>query len=157
MLLALALLSLAKVRSADSVPGALYKLLHHLTPVERGCKASAGTKITSSSPSTRADLAFCETLLPKMRQCVVYSFGVGRTGWDLDKALATDDKCRVKSFDPACCGGSHTIGPAHEFVPLVIASSDGIVAGAPATGNITAVGLTLKSLMAGFGDGRAAW
>jgi hypothetical protein len=38
----------------------------------------------------------------------------------------------------------------------VLAPSDGLVVGTPATGNITAAGLTLKSLMAGFGDGRAS-
>ena len=162
MLLTLLLLSqTARVHGVDSMPGALYKLLRQLTPVEKGCKASAGTKITSSAPSARADPAFCETSLPKLRQCVVYSFGVGRTGWDLDKALASDGRCRVKSFDPACCGGSHSIpyhtaSASHDFVPLVLAPSDGLVVGTPATGNITAAGLTLKSLMAGFGDGRAS-
>ena len=158
MLLALLLLGQpARVRSIDSVPGALYKLLRQLTPVEKGCKASSGTKIASSAPALRADPVFCETLLPKMRQCVVYSFGVGRTGWDLDKALASDGRCRVKSFDATCCGGFHSIpylaaSASHDFVPLVLAPSDGLVVSSPATGNITAAGLTLKSLMAGFGD-----
>ena len=158
MLLALLLLGQpARVRSIDSVPGALYKLLRQLTPVEKGCKASSGTKIASSAPALRADPVFCETLLPKMRQCVLYSFGVGRTGWDLDKALASDGRCRVKSFDPSCCGGFHSIpylaaSASHDFVPLVLAPSDGLVGSSPATGNITAAGLTLKSLMAGFGD-----
>ena len=158
MLLALLLLGQpARVRSIDSVPGALYKLLRQLTPVEKGCKASSGTKIASSAPALRADPVFCETLLPKMRQCVVYSFGVGRTRWDLDKALASDGRCRVKSFDATCCGGFHSIpylaaSASHDFVPLVLAPSDGLVVSSPATGNITAAGLTLKSLMASFGD-----
>ena len=34
----------------------------------------------------------------------------------------------------------------------MLAPSDGLVVSSPATGNITAAGLTLKSLMAGFGD-----
>ena len=38
----------------------------------------------------------------------------------------------------------------------MLAPSDGLVVGTPATGNVTSAGLTLKSLMAGFGDGRAS-
>ena len=151
--LAVWLLGLAKVHRVNAGFDSMYKLLHILTPVERACKASAGTKITSSAPTLRADLAFCETAMPKARQCIAYSFSVGRGGWDLDKAMVAAG-CRVRSFDPACCGGSHTVGPAHEFVPLMLAPSDGLELGRPATGNITAPGFTLKSLMAGFGDGK---
>lgn len=51
MLLALLLLSqAARVRSVDSVPGALYKLLRQLTPVEKGCKAS----VSRTAPLTMA-------------------------------------------------------------------------------------------------------
>ena len=127
-----------------------YRLLHLLTPVARGCPASSGTLIPSTAPSSHVDVGFCETLLPKVRQCVAYSFGIGGV-WDFDKAMAARN-CRVRSFDPICCGGSHIIGPAHEFVPLSLSIYDGLVAPSAATGNATASGLTLKSLVTGFGD-----
>lgn len=123
------------------------RLLHLLTPVARGCPASSGTLVPSTAPSSRVDTAFCETLLPKFRQCVAYSFGIGGV-WDFDKAMVARN-CRVRSFDPSCCGGSQHFGPTHDFVPLSLASIDGLVA---TTGNATAAGFTLKSLMTGFGD-----
>ena len=127
-----------------------YRLLHLLTPVARGCPASSGTLIPSTAPSSHVDVGFCETLLPKVRQCVAYSFGIAGV-WDFDKAMVARN-CRVRSFDPTCCGGSQKIGPSHDFVPLSLAIYDGIVAPSATTGNTTAAGLTLKSLMTGFGD-----
>ena len=123
-----------------------YKLLHLLEPVARGCPASAGTAVPSSNVASHVEAKYCETRLPKQRACVAYSFGVGGV-WDFDKAMV-ERGCRVRSFDPVCCGGAHPIGPNHDFAPLALAPYDGLLA----LTNYSTAGLTLKSVLAGYGD-----
>ena len=54
-----------------------------VVPSPRGCPASNATLVTSSNVA-RVPTAYCETLLPKKRACVAYSFGLEGT-WDFDK------------------------------------------------------------------------
>ncbi|KAL3918995.1 MAG: hypothetical protein SGPRY_005794 [Prymnesium sp.] len=62
------------------------QVMRQLTPTARGCAEVNGTVIPSSS-SARAPTAFCESLLPKKRSPVVYSFGVDNI-WDFDQTMA---------------------------------------------------------------------
>ena len=69
----------------------------------RGCPAANAT-VVANTAGGRVPTSFCETLLPKKRACVAYSFGLEGT-WDFDKAMVAKG-CRVLSFDPMCCGAS---------------------------------------------------
>ena len=60
-------------------------VMRMLVPMPRGCAGTNGTLVKSSTP-TRAQSAYCDALLPKKRQCLVYSFGVDSV-WDFDRAL----------------------------------------------------------------------
>ena len=79
----------------------------------------------------RVPTAYCDTFMPKKRQCTAYSFGIEGI-WDWDKAMVTAG-CKVSSFDPLCCGGARTVGPGHNFIPVALATYDGIAKAAPAT------------------------
>ena len=124
-----------------------------LVPATRGCPHGNATLIPSTS-SLRVPTAYCDTLLPKKRQCVAYSFGVDSV-WDFDKTMVKA-KCRVMSFDPFCCGAAHKIKEAgypadadHEFMPMGMATYDGLATtpvGVP-NGNITYPVGTLRSIM----------
>eukprot|EP00966_Prymnesium_polylepis_P083903 1942692-Prymnesium_polylepis.1 len=131
-----------------------------LTPAARGCAAGNGTVVPSSTPA-RVPTAFCDTLLPKKRLPVVYSFGVDNI-WDFDKTMAVHG-CAVVSFDPFCCGGARKLSETQDFVPIGLAAYDGMATSDdPRRPNITYPVLTLRSIMEGFGhskvcvDGRLA-
>ena len=109
-----------------------------LVPANRGCPAGNGTVIPSSSP-LRAPPAFCDTELPKRRKCVTYSFGISGA-WDFDKAMVARG-CRVISFDPTCCGAAHRVQENHDFVPIGLATYDGLAdSDDPAKPNMTIPG-----------------
>ncbi|KAL1525477.1 hypothetical protein AB1Y20_020333 [Prymnesium parvum] len=123
-----------------------------LTPAARGCADGNGTVIPSSS-SSRVPTAYCDFLLPKKRQPVVYSFGVDNI-WDFDKTMAIRG-CDVISFDPFCCGAAHKISENQEFVPIGLASYDGLATSDdPRRQNVTYPVLTLKTIMEGYGHGK---
>ena len=94
-----------------------------LVPAARGCPAANATVVASTN-AARVPNAYCDTLLPKKRTCVAYSFGLDGT-WDFDKAMVTRG-CRVISFDPTCCGAAHRVGEFHDFVPVGLATYDGL-------------------------------
>ena len=62
------------------------QVMRLLVPAGRGCQAGNGSLIPSTT-SARAPCAYCDTLLPKKRQCIVYSFGVDRYNALLDGRL----------------------------------------------------------------------
>lgn len=116
-----------------------------LVPANRGCPAGNGTVIPSSSP-LRAPPAFCDTELPKRRKCIAYSFGIGGA-WDFDKAMVARG-CRVISFDPTCCGAAHRVQENHDFVPVGLATYDGLADSDDlAKPNVTIPVLTMKTIM----------
>ena len=118
-----------------------------LTPAARGCVGGNGTVVPTSSG--RAPTAFCETLLPKKRQCIVYSFGMNNV-WDFDREMIKKG-CRVISFDPFCCGGAHRIGENHDFVPVGLATYDGLAdSDDVAKPNVTIPVLTIKTIMESY-------
>ena len=120
-----------------------------LTPAARGCADGNGTVVPSSTP-LRVPTAFCDTLLPKKRQPIVYSFGVDNV-WDFDKTMAIRG-CEVVSFDPFCCGGSRKISEAQDFVPVGLAAYDGMAfSDDPHRPNVSYPVLTLKTIMEGYG------
>ena len=102
-----------------------------LTPMNKGCSSGNASTVPSSVPTKRVPTVYCETLLPKKRQCIVYSFGVDNI-WDFDNALLKRG-CRVLSFDPFCCGAAHTMGPEHDFIPIGLAPYDGLIESPPPT------------------------
>ena len=51
------------------------QVMRLLVPATRGCMAG-NASIVESSTKERTPTAFCETLLPKRRQCVAFSFGI---------------------------------------------------------------------------------
>ena len=119
-----------------------------LVPANRGCPAGNGTVIPSSSP-LRAPPAFCDTELPKRRKCVTYSFGISGA-WDFDKAMVARG-CRVISFDPTCCGAAHRVQENHDFVPIGLATYDGLAdSDDPAKPNMTIPVLTMKTIMESY-------
>ena len=61
----------------------------------RGCPAANATVVTSSAAG-RVPTAFCETMLPKKRACVAYSFGLDGT-WDFDKVCRPASTHRTQS------------------------------------------------------------
>ena len=123
-----------------------------LTPAARGCTAGNGTVVPSSTPA-RVPTAFCDTLLPKKRQPVVYSFGVDNI-WDFDKTMAVQG-CEVVSFDPFCCGAARKLSETQNFVPIGLAAYDGMATSDdPRRPNITYPVLTLRSIMEGHGHSK---
>ena len=54
-----------------------------LVPGAHGCPAANST-IVPSTAAGRVPTAFCDTLMPKKRNCIAYSFGLDGT-WDFDK------------------------------------------------------------------------
>ena len=128
-----------------TLPLGMTAVMRLLVPANRGCPAGNGTVIPSSSP-LRAPTAFCDTELPKRRKCVAYSFGVGGV-WDFDKAMVSRG-CRVISFDPTCCGAAHRVQENHDFVPIGLATYDGLAdSDDPAKINTTIPVLTMKTIM----------
>jgi hypothetical protein len=115
-----------------------------LTPQNKGCSSGNATTITQfkGAPSV-----YCESLLPKRRECVVYSFAVSAV-WDFDNAMLKRG-CRVLSFDPFCCGAAHKMSPKHDFVPVGLGAYDGLVAAPPPT-NTTHPVMTLKTIMESY-------
>jgi len=146
---------------AQGVPGSfdeisckkcMTQVMRLLTPAARGCAAGNGTVVPSSTPS-RVPTAFCDTLLPKKRVPVVYSFGVENI-WDFDKTMAVHG-CAVVSFDPFCCGGARKLSETQDFVPIGLAAYDGMATSDdPRRPNITYPVLTLRSIMEGFGHSK---
>ena len=114
----------------------------------RGCPAANATVVRSSNVG-RASTAYCDTLLPKRRNCVAYSFGLDGT-WDFDKAMVSKG-CRVLSFDPLCCGGAHRMGPSHDFIPVGLHTYDGLAdSDDPARPNTTFPVLSLRTIMTSY-------
>ena len=124
-----------------------------LVPMHRGCAMHNAT-IISSSTASRTPSAYCDALLPKKRQCIVYSFGVDSV-WDFDRALhdrkdpdtGASAGCQVVSFDPFCCGAAHQIEAGHSFVPVGLATYDGLMEAGPERNNATFPVMTLRTLM----------
>lgn len=123
-----------------------------LTPSKNGCAGGNATIIASTSPK-RVPTAYCDTFMPKKRQCTAYSFGIEGI-WDWDKAMVTAG-CKVSSFDPLCCGGARTVGPGHNFIPVALATYDGIAKAAPdGSNNQTIPVLSLRSIQQSDDDAR---
>ena len=119
-----------------------------LVPGARGCPAANATVVPSTA-SGRVPTAFCDTLLPKKRTCVAYSFGLDGT-WDFDKAMVAKG-CRVLSFDPLCCGGAHRMGPSHDFIPVGLHTYDGLAdSDDPARPNTTFPVMSLRTIMTSY-------
>merc|ERR1719240_1506399 len=132
---------------SSDCPKCMTIVMRLLVPNARGCPAANGT-IVSSSNVGRAPTSYCETLLPKRRSCVAYSFGLEGT-WDFDKAMVGKG-CRVLSFDPLCCGG-HRMGPAHDFIPVGLHTYDGLAdSDDPARPNTTFPVLSLRTIMTSY-------
>ena len=104
-------------------PKCMTVVMRLLLPMNRGCPMANST-VVSSSNAGRVPTAYCDTLLPKKRACIAYSFGLDGT-WDFDKAMVSKG-CRVLSFDPLCCGGAHRMGPSHDFIPVGLHTYDGL-------------------------------
>jgi len=133
---------------SSDCPKCMTVVMRLLVPGPRGCPAANGT-IVSSSNAGRVPTAFCETLLPKKRSCVAYSFGLEGT-WDFDKAMVGKG-CRVLSFDPLCCGGAHRMGPSHDFIPVGLHTYDGLAdSDDPARPNTTFPVLSLRTIMTSY-------
>ena len=116
---------------------------------ERGCPSMPNGTVIPSTDARRVPTAFCPTLLPKKRACVAYSFGL-QGSWDFDKQLVTST-CRVLSFDPLCCGGSHRLGPSHDFIPIGLHWYDGLTdSDDPAHPNTTFPVLTLQTIKSSY-------
>jgi len=121
------------------------KVMRQLVPASRGCPAGNGTVIPSSTP-LRVAPAFCDTELPKRRKCIAYSFGIDSV-WDFDKAMVSRG-CRVLSFDPTCCGAAHRVSEFHDFIPVGLATYDGLADFEdPLKPNTTIPVLTMKTIM----------
>jgi hypothetical protein len=131
-----------------------------LVPMRRGCPGGNITVVPSTTAS-RVPTAYCDVLLPKKRQCLVYSFGVDPM-MDFERAMhkrkdpATGvvSGCRVVSFDPFCCGAAHLIAPGHSFMPVGLATYDGMMQAGPEHLNTTFPVMTLRTLMASFSDSK---
>lgn len=124
------------------------QVMRLLVPGGRGCQAGNGTLVPSST-ALRVPTAYCDTLLPKKRQCIAYSFGVDSV-WDYDNALVGKG-CHVISFDPFCCGAAHHVKEAHDFVPVGLATYDGLADSKdPAHPNTTHPVMTLRTIMSSF-------
>lgn len=133
---------------AVDCPNCMSSVMRLLHPVQRGCPTSNGTVVPSST-SRRVPTSYCETLLPKKRACVAYSFGLDGT-WDFDKAMVAAS-CRVLSFDPLCCGGSHRMSPTHDFIPVGLHTYDGLAdSDDPTKPNTTFPVLSLRTIMTSY-------
>jgi len=133
---------------SSDCPKCMTVVMRLLVPGARGCPAANAT-IVSSSNVGRQPTAYCDTLLPKKRACVAYSFGLEGT-WDFDKAMVSKG-CRVLSFDPLCCGGAHRMGPSHDFIPVGLHTYDGLAdSDDPARPNTTFPVLSLKTIMTSY-------
>ena len=123
-------------------------VMHLLTASDKGCKSGNATSVKSSSDK-RAGTVYCETLIPKKRQCIGYSFR-SDGAWDYESALVARG-CRMLSFDPFCCGAAHKIKPNHDFVPVGLAPYDGVTdSGAPDHPNVTYPVLSMKTIMESY-------
>jgi hypothetical protein len=131
-----------------------------LVPARRGCPGGNMTLVPSTAPS-RVPTAYCDVLLPKKRQCLVYSFGADSV-LDFERAMnkrkdpASGESagCRVVSFDPFCCGAAHLIAPGHSFVPVGLAAFDGMMQAGPEHLNTTFPVMTLRTLMTSLSDSK---
>jgi len=120
-----------------------------LIPHERGCPGQANGTVIASTDARKVPTAFCSELLPKKRACIAYSFGLDGS-FDFDKQMVTAT-CRVLSFDPLCCGGSHRIGPSHDFIPIGLHWYDGLTdSDDPAHPNTTFPVLTLNTIKTSY-------
>ena len=94
-----------------------------LSPVQRGCPAANASLVTSTNVG-RVPTAYCDTLLPKKRACVAYSFGLDGT-WDFDKVCTFRQHARAacRPRTPTFFGRSRS----HPLLsaPLVRVSGDG--------------------------------
>jgi len=121
------------------------QVMRLLVPGTRGCPAGNGTLIPSSTPQ-RVPTAYCTTLLPKKRQCVAFSFGIDGV-WDFDNILSKQSSCRVLSFDPFCCGAAHRVSADHDFIPVGLATYDGLSQSDVSHGNVSYPVMMLKTIM----------
>ena len=60
---------------SSDCPKCMTVVMRLVQPSPRGCPAANGTIVTSTSIG-RVPTAYCDTLLPKRRSCVAYSFGL---------------------------------------------------------------------------------
>ena len=133
---------------SSDCPNCMSVVMRLLQPGPRGCPAANAT-IVKSSNAGRVPTAYCDTLLPKKRACIAYSFGLEGT-WDFDKAMVSKG-CRVLSFDPLCCGGAHRMGPSHDFIPVGLHTYDGLAdSDDPARPNTTFPVLSLRTIMTSY-------
>jgi len=134
---------------SSDCPKCMTVVMRLLQANARGCPAVNATIVPSSPNSVRVPTAYCDTLLPKKRACVAYSFGLDGT-WDFDKAMVGKG-CRVLSFDPLCCGGAHRMGPSHDFIPVGLHTYDGLAdSDDPARPNTTFPVLSLRTIMTSY-------
>ena len=160
---------------SSDCPKCMAVVMRLLQPGPRGCPAANAT-IVRSSNAGRVPTAYCDTLLPKKRACIAYSFGLEGT-WDFDKVRTRAQRtstpaarraliiglaransqamvskgCRVLSFDPLCCGGAHRMGPSHDFIPVGLHTYDGLVdSDDPARPNTTFPVLSLRTIMTSY-------
>ena len=71
---------------SSDCPKCMSMVLRLLLSSPKGCPAANATMVSSSNAG-RVPTAYCDTLLPKRRACVAYSFGLEGT-WDFDKVCA---------------------------------------------------------------------
>jgi len=129
-------------------PKCMSLVMRLLVAGSRGCPGANATVVTSSNAG-RSPTAYCDTLLPKKRAGIAYSFGLDGT-WDFDKAMVAKG-CRVLSFDPLCCGGAHRMGPSHDFIPVGLHTYDGLAdSDDPSRPNTTFPVLSLRTIMSSY-------
>ena len=76
-------------------PKCMTMVMRLLAPGAKGCPAANGT-VVPSSVAGRVATSYCDTLLPKKRACIAYSFGLDGT-WDFDKVRAAVHCCNVSA------------------------------------------------------------
>ena len=92
---------------SSDCPKCMTVVMRLLVPGARGCPAANAT-IVSTSNAGRVPTAYCDTLMPKKRACVAYSFGLDGT-WDFDKVRATRRwRARRRAFAPCLSHGAVT-------------------------------------------------
>jgi len=131
-----------------------------LVPMRRAC-AGGNITVVPSTTTSHVPTAYCDVLLPKKRQCLVYSFNVD-SNLDFERAMhkrkdpatGVASGCRVVSFDPFCCGAAHPIAPGHSFVPVGLAAYDGMMQAGPEHLNATFPVMTLRTLMSSLSDSK---
>ena len=59
--------------------------------------------------------------------------------------------CRVLSFDPMCCGAAHRVKENHDFIPVALATYDGLADSTdPKKPNVTIPVLSMRTIMTSY-------